>query len=117
MARTKMGEKMGTKKYTFRRKNMKITIKNAEGNLIKSVDADAKKTLLSQLEAQAVEIPNACRAGMCAACMCTIEKGEEYILKDFRGEPAFPLGDDEVMTCIGGLKDIEDGEIILKTMY
>lgn len=96
---------------------MKITIKDSEGNLIKSVDADTKKTLLSQLEKQDIDIPNACRAGMCAACMCTIEKWEELIVKDFRWEPAFPLGDDEVMTCIAGLKDLEDGEIILKTMY
>lgn len=70
---------------------MKITVKNASGELLKTVDADVKRTLLSQLEEQGVKIPNACHAGMCAACMCTIEKGEELVVKDFRGEPAFPL--------------------------
>jgi ferredoxin len=79
---------------------MKITVHNTSGEVLTVFDAVAGKTLLSQIEARGVQIPNACQAGMCAACMCHIQKGEEYIVKDFRTEPAFPLGNDEVMTCI-----------------
>jgi len=70
---------------------MKLTIKDRHGNILKTLDAQVGKTLLSQIEAAGGEIPNACRAGMCAACMCHIEKGGEYIRKDFRTEPSFPL--------------------------
>ena len=97
---------------------MKITIKNNEWTVLKQFEWVEGKTLLKQAEENGVEIPNACHQWMCAACMCHIESGGENIEKDFRNEPAFPLGEDEVMTCIGGV--IDDGEcdeIVLKTMY
>ncbi|MGE4443589.1 MAG: 2Fe-2S iron-sulfur cluster-binding protein [Candidatus Altimarinota bacterium] len=99
---------------------MKIIIKNQGGEIIKTIDAKVGQTLLKQLTEAGVEMQSACMFGICAACMCQIEKGEECIDKSFRHEPGFPLGDDEVMTCIGGIKkemENHDGEIILKTIY
>lgn len=94
----------------------KVRIENAQGELIKELDVEPWKVLLSQLESAGVEIPNACRAGMCAACMCRIESWEQYAKKDIRGEPAFPLAEDEIMTCIGWFEETDE-TIILKTMY
>jgi len=54
--------------------------------------------------------------GMCAACMCNIESGEQFVEKDKKWEPAFPLGEDEVMTCIGWVADTDE-EIVLRTIY
>lgn len=94
----------------------KLTIKNKLGEVLKELEVTSNATLLKQLEAAQVEIPNACRMGMCAACMCHIEQGIELVKKDFRGEPAFPLGEDEVMTCIASVIDSED-QLVLRTMY
>lgn len=94
----------------------KITIKNKQGDVLKVVDVDSQGSLLGQLEKQDVEIPNACRMGMCAACMCNVEKWAKHIRKDMKWEPAFPLWEDEVMTCIGWVEDTDE-EIILRTMY
>ena len=95
---------------------VQVRIENSKGKLIKQLPVKPWKVLLSQLEAAEIEIPNACRAGMCAACMCNIVSGWEYIKKDTRGEPSFPLGDDEMMTCIWGV--LETDEVItLRTMY
>ena len=96
---------------------MKITIKNAAGEIIKTLDADLNKTLLKQLEAQWVEIPSACFTGICWACMCEIEEWEELINKEATTAPGFPLADEEVMTCIAKINSDADGEIILKSMY
>jgi len=93
-----------------------LRIENAKWEYIGELEVQAGKVLLSQLEAANIEIPNACRAGMCAACMCHIVSGSEFIKKDTRWEPAFPLGDDEVMTCIGWVLDTDE-TIILRTMY
>lgn len=95
---------------------MQVRIENAKWEFIKELPIAAGKVLLSQLEAAEVEIPNACRAGMCAACMCNIISGSEFVKKDMRWEPSFPLGEDEVMTCIGGVLDTDE-TIILRTMY
>lgn len=96
---------------------MKITIKNASWEIIKTLDADLNKTLLKQLEAEWVEIPSACFTWICGACMCEIEKGEEFVNKEATTAPGFPLADEEVMTCIAKIYSDEDGEIVLKSMY
>lgn len=96
---------------------MKITIKNAAWEIIKTLDADINKTLLKQLEAEGVEIPSACFTGICWACMCEIEEWEEYINKEATTAPGFPLADEEVMTCIAKVKADADWEIVLKSMY
>ena len=96
---------------------MKITIKNAAGEIIKTLDADVNKTLLKQLESEWIEIPSACFTGICGACMCEIEKWEELINKEATTAPGFPLADEEVMTCIAKVKDNADWEIVLKSMY
>ncbi len=94
---------------------VKIQVKNADGSLQKEVEILANKRMLSQLEKQWIEIPNACRTGMCAACMCHIQDGGEFIQKDLGWEPAFPLWEDEVMTCIAWVKET-DTPIVLQTI-
>ena len=94
----------------------RVSVKNQAGEVLGSIEAEANTVLLKQLEAAGIEIPNACKAGMCAACMCHIESWSDAVVKDFRWEPAFPLWDDEVMTCIWSVLDT-DNEVILKTLY
>jgi ferredoxin len=96
---------------------MKITIKNATWEIIKTFDADLNKTLLKQLEAEGIEIPSACFTWICWACMCEIEKWEELINKEATTAPGFPLADEEVMTCIAKVNKDLDWEIVLKSMY
>lgn len=93
----------------------KVQIENNQQETIAKLDIEAWKNLLSQLESQDVEIPNACRTGMCGACLCMIQKWHEHVIKNMRWEPAFPLGEDEVMTCIAGLSDTRE-EVVLQTL-
>ncbi len=93
----------------------KVRLEDASWEQIWKWEIDSAKPLLTQLEAQWVEIPNACRAGMCAACMCSVVEGQEHIVNNLRGEPSFPLGEDEIMTCIGWVKETQD-EVVLRTM-
>ena len=47
-----------------------VRVENAAGELIQEVEVNSEKPLLKQLESQGIEIPNACRTGMCASCLC-----------------------------------------------
>jgi len=100
---------------------MKITIKTASGEIQKTFDARVGQTLLKQIhEAWVTDMPSACDFWICGACICQIQKWEEFLDKTFRSEPGFPLAQEEVMTCISGLKkdaDNQDGDIILQTIY
>lgn len=99
---------------------MKITIKNSFWEILATIPRELWKTLLSTIQKSWIEIHNACQTWICRACMCNIEKGGEYIDKNFKNESWFPLRDEEVMTCIAWIKkdfiDL-DKEIILKTIY
>lgn len=94
----------------------KIIIKDASWEVIKTLDGDVTRNLLKQLTDKWVEISYACHTGICWACMCLIEKWEDSVIKNFKGEPWFPLADEEIMTCIAGIKEI-DGDVILKKIY
>lgn len=93
----------------------KIRVENAAGELIKELEVNSQKPLLRQLELEGVEIPNACRTGICASCLCNAPNWDIHLNKSLRWEPAFPLGEWEIMTCIGGVEDTDE-TIILQTM-
>lgn len=92
-----------------------VKIENTAWELIKECEVNSLKPLLRQLEDQGVEIPNACRTGMCGACLCFAPEGDDNLNKSLRGEPAFPLGEWEIMTCIWGVVDT-DKIVVLRTM-
>jgi len=92
-----------------------VQVQNAAGEELAKVKIDSTKPLLSQLQSEGIEIPNACKIWMCAACLCTIQSWQEHVVKNLRWEPSFPLWDEEIMTCIGGVKETDE-EIILQTM-
>lgn len=96
---------------------MKIIVKNGEDHREKEFPATLWKTLLSQMRSADVEMHSACNAGICGACICTIEQWGENINKSFRTEPWFPLAREEVMTCIAGISSLKWPDIILKKMY
>ena len=102
---------------------MKTIIKNPKGEIIKEIDAKLGETLLNQARAAWVDLQFACLSGICSSCMCNIEKWAEFLDPAMRMEPGFPIADDEIMTCIGGIKkdispeDEATWEIILKTFY
>lgn len=93
----------------------KVRIENSKWEYIKELEVDHKKPLLKQLEADNIEIPNACNIGMCWACLCMSESDTNLLNKSLRWEPAFPLWDEEIMTCIGWVIETDE-TVILRTM-
>ena len=69
--------------------NKKITVNGIEYPL------DPEKTLLENLESQAIDQEFHCRDGHCGACRCILISGQaEYI-----NDPMAYLRDGEVLTC------------------
>ncbi len=78
----------------------KIIVKDSSWKIIKELDQNINKTLIKQLTDEWVEVMSACHHWICWACIYWIEQWVENINKSFKGEPWFPLWDEEVMTCI-----------------
>lgn len=93
----------------------KVRVESSNWELIWECEVNSQKPLLPQLESNGIEIPNACRTGMCAACLCNAPAWDNNLNKSLRGEPAFPLWEWEIMTCIGWVVDTQE-TIILQTM-
>jgi len=56
---------------------------------------DTQKTLLENLESQAIKVEFHCRDGHCGACKCTLLVGEV----NYTTYPMAYLRDGEVLTC------------------
>ncbi len=71
-----------------------------------------------------VEIPVSCGSWACGICRATILEWAEHIDKEMTGLEALPMWEEEILTCIAGIKwelfreDIkEDIQIVIKRLY
>ncbi|MBT3349063.1 2Fe-2S iron-sulfur cluster binding domain-containing protein [bacterium] len=82
----------------------KVTIKDNGGNVVAQFDSNSEENVAAQGQAAGVPIPVACGVGACRMCVGKCEKGAEHIDREAHGEVHIGLEDDEVLTCIAGVK-------------
>ncbi len=92
---------------------VKITIKDNQGQSINTFDAHQDESLGTQAQDQGIPIPFSCGVGACRTCVGRVHKGKEYLEEELIGPKHITTEDNEVLTCICGLKsDIpEEAEI------
>lgn len=93
----------------------KVRVENSKWDILWELEVETTKPLLKQLEAGGIEIPNACNIWMCAACLCNVPDGDANLNKSLRWEPAFPLWEGEIMTCIWWVEETDE-VIVIQTM-
>lgn len=93
-----------------------IIIKDKTGKILNEFPANLWIKLISQLREQQVEVHSACNTWMCWACMFKIESWWENVIKNLKWEPAFPLWEEEVMSCIAWIKD-DKTDVVLQNIY
>lgn len=62
---------------------------------------DTQKTLLENLESQAIKVEYHCRDGHCGACRCTLVNGQV----DYVNYPMAYIRGDDVLTCCSKSND------------
>lgn len=64
-------------------------------------------------EDQNFEIPSSCRSGACFVCAAKVLKGAECIDIGKMGVPLVDIDEDQILTCIGGIKSecFKDGKV------
>lgn len=93
----------------------KITVKNGQGAQVAQFDANTDEAIGTQAQDAGAPIPFSCGVGACRTCCCQVKKGMEHIDKEAVGPMHIMVDDDEILTCIAGLKvdAAEDAEIEL----
>lgn len=81
----------------------KITVQDAGGNDLGTFDANASDSIANQGAAAGVIIPVACGTGACGICVATVAAGSEFVDAAGFGSPSFPVGDDQILTCVSGV--------------
>lgn len=93
----------------------KIIVKNSQGAIVAELQGNTDEALSTQIQDAGAPIPMSCGAGACRTCCCTVKKGMEHIEKEAVGPMHIMVDDEEILSCIAGLKlDVpEDAEIEL----
>lgn len=94
----------------------KVTIQNSQGDDQGSFTADPSQSVGTQAQDEGVAIPFSCGVGACRTCVATVKKGQEHLDQEAVGPKHIDTEDDEVLTCICGVKPDapDDAEIELQ---
>jgi len=93
----------------------KIIVKNGQGATIATFEGNADEAIGTQMQDAGAPVPFSCGAGACRTCCCKVSKGLEHLEREAVGPMHIMVDDDEVLSCIAGLKldTPQDAEIEL----
>ncbi|MCF7917811.1 (2Fe-2S)-binding protein [Candidatus Gracilibacteria bacterium] len=91
----------------------KVTIRDNDGKQVAQFEANEDESLGTQAQDAGAPIPFSCGVGACRTCVARVNKGKEYLDEEAVGPKHITTEDNEVLTCICGLrKDVpKDAEI------
>lgn len=69
------------------------------------IPAVLRQSILDTVMDKGISIPYACKWGACNACQCKVNKWMEYIDRDLISEALIPVDEDQLLTCVGWVKD------------
>ena len=82
----------------------KIIIKDNSGQTSAGFDSNSEESVGVQAQDSGAPIPFSCGVGACRTCVGRVEKGAEFLNPEAVGPQHIPTEDDEVLTCICGVK-------------
>ena len=82
----------------------KVTITDNSGKKVADFDSNTDESIGTQAQENGVPIPFSCGVGACRACVCKVKKGKEFIDEEAVGPKHIQTEDDEILTCISGVK-------------
>lgn len=82
----------------------KVTVHDNDGKEVAQFDANAEESLGVQAQDAGAPIPFSCGVGACRMCVAKVKKGKEHLDEEAVGPKHITTDDDEVLTCICGVK-------------
>lgn len=83
----------------------KITIKDNSGNPVANFEASTEESIGTQAQENGAAIPFSCGVGACRTCVGKVTKGKEHLNPEAVGPQHISVEEDEVLTCICGVKE------------
>ncbi len=82
----------------------KVKITDNSGVQVAQFDANSDESVGAQAQNNGAAIPFACGVGACRTCVGRVKKGNEFLDKEAIGSQHISTEEDEVLTCICGVK-------------
>ncbi len=82
----------------------KITIADNSGKPVANFDSNADESIATQAQNSGAPVPVSCGVGACRTCVGKVKKGKEHLDEEAVGPKHISTEDDEVLTCICGVK-------------
>lgn len=94
----------------------KVIIRDNSGKQVTSFTAQTDESVGVQAQKNGADIPFSCGVGACRTCVGKVKKGKEFLNEEAVGVKYIPVEEDEVLTCICGVKEDvpKDAEIIIE---
>ncbi|PID70359.1 hypothetical protein CSB37_03165 [bacterium DOLZORAL124_38_8] len=83
---------------------VQIQINDANGNQVSTFKNQGNDPIAIQANDNGAPIPMCCGMGACRSCVAIVEAGLEHLDKEADGPAQMPLDENEVLTCICGVK-------------
>lgn len=84
---------------------IEVSLINAHGELEWVFNPKQWQSFSDAAADAGISLPTACCAGACFTCCCRIKEGLSDVDVGLVSVPLVDIDDDQVLTCIGGLKD------------
>lgn len=81
-----------------------VQINDASGNPVAQFQSSTDESVATQAQDAGAPIPLGCGVGACRTCVGVIEEGLEWIDPEAVGPQQIPVEENEVLTCICGVK-------------
>lgn len=82
----------------------KVTITDGQGKTCAQFDGNTDESVATQAQDAGAPIPLGCGVGACRTCIGTVEKGLEWIDPEAVSPQQIPTEENEVLTCVCGIK-------------
>ncbi len=83
----------------------KITIKDNSGKKVTQFSSNSDDSIGTQAQDNGADIPFSCGVGACRTCVGKCTSGKEHINPEALGTQHIDTEDDEILTCIAGIKE------------
>ena len=86
----------------------KVTVKGESGKEVASFQANTDESIGVQAQENGAPIPFSCGVGACRTCVAKVHKGKEFLDEEAVGPKHIMTEDDEILTCICGVRKNAD---------
>ncbi len=85
--------------------NPRIIVQDRNGGEMANFEGNKEESLCTQAQDAGAPVPMSCGVGACRTCVAKVISGIEFIDREAVGPQMIDTEDDEVLTCICGIKE------------